>query len=226
MGAVPKTLDARPARRIARLADLRPAIVAGAPNILAVLTAAAGVMLLASGATPSDPVRFMWLAERTPIILIETSHFVSSMLGVVLVMLAFGLSRRLDGAWAATMAVLPIATVLAMFKGFDWEESLALVVLFGLVAPCHGAAFPRSARAVAARDHAGLDVVGVGGHRRCAGLAGWWSFQHLDYANVSVLKVMGDADAEARRSARRPARRRCCWRSGSGGCWPRRRRRA
>jgi phosphatidylglycerol lysyltransferase len=29
-----------------------------------------------------------------------------------------------------------------------------------------------------------------------AALAGWWSFQHLDAANVSVLKIMGDQDAE------------------------------
>jgi phosphatidylglycerol lysyltransferase len=28
-----------------------------------------------------------------------------------------------------------------------------------------------------------------------AGLVGWWSFQNLDYANTSLLKVMGDQDA-------------------------------
>jgi len=77
-----------------RLNDLRPALLTAAPRLMAVLVAGAGVMLLASGATPSDPGRFMWLAEHTPIVLIEISSFVSSILGVVLVMLAFGLSRR------------------------------------------------------------------------------------------------------------------------------------
>ena len=62
---------------------------------------AAGVMLLVSGATPSDPERFLWLARYTPIILIEISHFLSSILGLVLVLLAFGLRRRLDAAWVA-----------------------------------------------------------------------------------------------------------------------------
>src|SRR5580658_922339 len=100
------------------LRDLRPAMLAGAPGLLAVLTAAAGVMLLASGATPSDPGRFMWLAEHAPIILIEVSHFLSSILGLVLIMLALGLSRRLDGAWWAVVVVLPIAAILALFKGF------------------------------------------------------------------------------------------------------------
>ena len=41
------------------LRELRPAILTIAPGLTAVLVAAAGVMLLASGATPSDPVRFM-----------------------------------------------------------------------------------------------------------------------------------------------------------------------
>ena len=88
------------------LRDLRPAMLAGAPKTLALLTAAAGIMLLASGATPSDPARFMWLAEHAPIVLIEISHFLSSVLGIVLILLAFGLSRRLDAAWAGTLVLL------------------------------------------------------------------------------------------------------------------------
>src|SRR5258708_8533369 len=68
-----------------RLHDLRPALLSAAPNTLAVLTAAAGVMLLASGATPSDPQRFMWLAPRTPIGLIQGTPLVSSILGLALV---------------------------------------------------------------------------------------------------------------------------------------------
>lgn len=179
---------------LSRLGALRPAMLAGAPNLLALLTAAAGVMLLTSGATPSDPARFMWLAEHTPIILIEVSHFLSSILGAVLVMLAFGLSRRLHGAWVATTVVLAAAAGLAFFKGFDWEESLALVALIVLLAPCR-AAFPRTARLSRMEITPGWllsALAAVAG----AALAGWWSFQNLDYANVSWVRLMGDADAE------------------------------
>ena len=176
-----------------RLQALRPAILAGAPNILAVLTAAAGVMLLASGATPSDPVRFMWLAEHTPIILIEISHFLSSILGVVLVMLAFGLSRRLDAAWGVTMGVLGAAAVLAFFKGFNWEESLVLLALLAILAPCH-AAFARTARLSRMEVTPGWMLSALAALAG-AGLIGWWSFQNLDYGNVSWLRVMADADA-------------------------------
>jgi len=176
------------------LRDVRPALLAGAPKFLALLTALAGVMLLASGATPSDPDRFMWIEEHAPILLIEISHFLSSVLGLVLVLLAFGLSRRLDGAWAATIALLPAGAVLALLKGFNWEESVVLLVLLALLAPCHEA-FPRRARLTRLEITPGWllsAMAAVAG----AALAGWWSFQHLDYANISVLKLMSDHDAE------------------------------
>jgi len=174
--------------------ELRPALIALAPNVLALLVAGAGVMLLTSGATPSDPVRFMWLAEHAPLVLIEISHFVSSVLGVVLVMLAFGLSRRLFGAWAASGAVLAAAAALAFFKGFDWEESLTLAALMAGLLACRRA-FTRSARLSRMEITPGWLLSALAALVG-AGLVGWWSFQHLDDANTSVLRIMGDADAE------------------------------
>jgi phosphatidylglycerol lysyltransferase len=176
-----------------RLNVLRPAMIAGAPNVLAALTAAAGVLLLASGATPSDPGRFMWLAEHTPLVLIEISSFVSSILGVVLLMLAFGLSRRLDAAWAASEAVLALAAVLALFKGFNFEESLILVGLMVVMAPLQRA-FPRLARLSRLEVTPGW-ILSALTALAGAGLVGWWSFQNLDYANTSLLRVVGDQDA-------------------------------
>ena len=76
------------------------------------LALGAGVMLLVSGATPSDPERFSWLVRIAPLALIEISHFLSSILGLLLVLLAFGLRRRLDAAWVATVVVLALAAVL------------------------------------------------------------------------------------------------------------------
>ncbi|MGH7022336.1 MAG: phosphatidylglycerol lysyltransferase domain-containing protein [Caulobacteraceae bacterium] len=175
------------------LKELRPAILASAPNVVALLVAAAGVMLLASGATPSDPTRFMWLAEHAPIVLIEISSFVSSILGVVLVMLAFGLSRRLEGAWAASEAVLLAAAVLALFKGFNFEESMILAGLAVVLAPCHPA-FTRTATLSRLEVTPGWMLSALAALAG-AGLVGWWSFQNLDYASNSVLRVIGDQDA-------------------------------
>jgi phosphatidylglycerol lysyltransferase len=173
--------------------DLKPALFAAAPWTAALLTMAGGVMLLASGATPSEPYRFMRLLEITPVLLIEVSHFLSSIVGLVLILLAFGLRARLDAAWAATMAALLIAAPLALLKGFNWEEATALVTLFVLLAPFRGA-FPRSARLTRMEITPGwllsaaCAVLGVG-------LLGLWSFQHADYADQPWWRVMADADA-------------------------------
>ena len=175
------------------LRDLRPAAFAAAPVTAALLTLAAGVMLLASGATPSAPARFMRLIQFTPVYLIEAAHFLSSILGLALVMLAFGLRARLDAAWAATLGALVLAASLALLKGFNWEETAALGALAVLLAPFRGA-FPRSAR-LTRMDitpgwllSAACAVIGTG-------LLGLWSFQHSDYADRPWWRVMADADA-------------------------------
>ena len=176
------------------LRDIRPAALAAAPWTSALLALAAGVMLLASGATPSEPVRLMRLIQITPVYLIEAAHFLSSILGLALVLLAFGLRARLDAAWAATIAVLLLAATLALLKGFNWEETAALIALAVALAPFHGA-FPRKSALTRMEITPGWLVsafcvlVGVG-------LLGLWSFQHSDYADRPWWRVMVDADAE------------------------------
>jgi phosphatidylglycerol lysyltransferase len=175
------------------LKELRTAALEFAPALGAMLVAIAGVMLLASGATPSDPERFRWLAQYAPLPLIEISHFLSSILGLILVLLAFGLRRRLDAAWGASVAVLALAAVLALLKGFDWEETAALAVIGLILAPLHPA-FPRTSRLTRMEITPGwllstLAVV-IG-----AGAVGWWQFHHADYSDTLWWKVMADADA-------------------------------
>jgi len=172
--------------------DLKPAVFAVAPTVAAMLTLAAGVMLLASGATPSVPGRFMRLMAVAPVLLIEISHFLSSVMGLVLVLLAFGLRARLDAAWAATFAALLIAAPLALLKAFAVEEAAILVGLAVLLAPLRDA-FPRTARLSRMEITPGwlfsalAALVG-------AGAIGFWSFQHADYADQNWLRVMVDAD--------------------------------
>src|ERR1700761_7308955 len=176
------------------LRDLRPAAFALAPWTFALLTLAAGVMLLASGATPSEPVRFMRLIQVTPVYLIEAAHFLSSILGLALVLLSFGLRARLDAAWYATLGALLLAASLALLKGFNWEETTALIALAVVLLPFHSA-FPRSANLTRMEITPGwlfsafCAVMG-------AGLLGLWTFQHSDYADRPWWRVMADADAE------------------------------
>ena len=176
------------------LSDLKPAARAAAPWFAALVTLGAGVMLLASGATPSEPQRFVRLMEIEPVILIELSHFVSSVLGLVLVMLAFGLRARLDAAHAATLAVLFVAAPLSLVKGFIWEETTVLVGLAILLAPLRFA-FPRKSRLTSMEVTPGW-LASAFCLLAGAGLLGLWSFQNADYGDKPWWRVMADADAE------------------------------
>ena len=173
--------------------DLKPAAKAAAPWTAAILTLAAGVMLLASAATPSEPMRFVRVMAIEPVLLIELSHFVSSILGLILVMLAFGLRARLGAAWLATVIVLIVAAPLSLVKGIIWEETAILGSLALALIPCRRA-FPRSARLTRMEVTPGWLLSAaclVGG----AGLLGVWSFQNADYGEMPWWKVMASEDA-------------------------------
>ncbi|QUD87706.1 GNAT family N-acetyltransferase [Phenylobacterium montanum] len=175
------------------LRDLRPAALEMAPMVSAVLALSAGVLLLVSGATPSDPERFQWLAAILPLWVIELSHFLSSILGLVLVLLSFGLRRRLDAAWGAAVGVLVISALLALLKGFNWEETATLAVACLLILPVH-AAFPRKAQLSRMEITPGW-LASAGACVTGAAILGWWQFHHADYSDTLWWKVIGDADA-------------------------------
>ena len=173
--------------------DLKPAAIAAVPWTAALLTLAAGVMLLASAATPSEPLRFVRVMAIEPVLLVELSHFVSSVLGLILVMLAFGLRARLGAAWVATLVVLIVAAPLSLLKGFIWEETAILGVLAVAMVPFRHA-FPRTARLTRMEVTPGWLLSAaclVGG----AGLLGVWSFQHADYGEMPWWEVMASEDA-------------------------------
>ena len=173
--------------------ELRPAALAIAPTLAAILAASAGVMLLASGATPSEPTRFALLLAFAPSLLIEISHFVSSILGLVLLLLAFGLRSRLDGAWWAAVISLGAAAVLAIFKGLNWEETALLSVCLLLILPFHEA-FHRKA-ALFRMEITPAWLLSAGAALAGVALSGWWTFTHTAYADQSWMRVMGDQDA-------------------------------
>lgn len=175
------------------LRELRPAAIELAPPLSAALTLAAGVMLLASGATPSDPDRFSFIARVAPLYLIEISHFLSSILGLMLVLLAFGLRRRLDAAWVATLSVLALAAVLALLKGFNWGQTAVLFALGLALSPLHPA-FPRKSRLTRMEITPGWLASAVAALAGAAAL-GFWSYHHADYSDTQWWKVMADADA-------------------------------
>jgi len=99
------------------------------PRLMAATTFAGGVILLISGVLPRDGSRLDWLSHLIPLSVIELSHFLGSLAGIGLLILARGLSHRLDGAFHATLALLAAGIAASLVKGADYEEAMILTVV-------------------------------------------------------------------------------------------------
>lgn len=105
------------------------------PQIFSILIFFGGMSLLFSGALPSDP---RYLHEATyiiPLPLIEASRFFGSIIGMLLLLLANGLWKRIDGAYMLSLIVLLLGGVFALLKDFDCREAAVLFTMFILLFP-------------------------------------------------------------------------------------------
>lgn len=104
-----------------------------AAPILAVLVFLSGVVLLFSGTTPEIDTRLEHMGFLLPHRLIDASHFIASLIGVLCLLLAQGLRRRLSAAWMLTMVMLLAGALMSLLKGFDWEEASILIITASLL---------------------------------------------------------------------------------------------
>jgi Uncharacterized conserved protein len=107
------------------------------PQVFAFTTFVGGTILLFSGATPGVGRRFAWLNDLLPLPVVEVSHFLGSIIGIGLLLLARGLQRRIDAAYILSSILLGAGIVISFLKGFDYEEAVILTVMLGALLPCH-----------------------------------------------------------------------------------------
>ena len=107
-----------------------------APRVLAASVFVAGSILLLSGAMPASHARLQLLRRVLPLSVIELSHFLASIEGLVLMILARGLQRRIDSAYYLTVLLLASGVVLSLLKGLDLAEALILAAMLALLLPC------------------------------------------------------------------------------------------
>ena len=108
------------------------------PVLSAALAMLAGVILLVSGALPAEGTRLELLRDLYPLALVEASHLVGSLAGVLLIVVAAGLYRKLYRAWLLAMALIGIGFVVSLAKGLDWVEALSMaatLLTLGLLRP-------------------------------------------------------------------------------------------
>lgn len=170
------------------------------PGLLAGLIAVAGLVLLASGATPAVTERLQVLADYLPIGLIEGSHLFSSLAGLGLLIIARGVYQRFDSAYAVTLVLLVAGIVLSLTKGFDYEEAILLSILLPLVV--------LSRRMFYRPSRFGMLDVGWSWWLFIAvsiGTTIWlvfFSYKHVEYNNYLWWQIAIDDEGDASRSLR------------------------
>ena len=101
-----------------------------APPLIGGFTLVLGALLVFSGVTPASNDALEALGANIPLPLVEGAHFLGSVLGMMLLIVARGLVYRLDGAWWLAIVIVPISAVLALFKALALGEVLLLLALF------------------------------------------------------------------------------------------------
>lgn len=152
-----------------------------APPLFAVLVFVSGLVLLISGATPAIKGRTDWLVNVIPLGVIEVSHFLGSLMGVALLLIADGLRRRLDGAWLLACVFLMAGIVFSLLKGADFEEAIGLTITLVALLPCRRA-FNRKARLFTLTPTPSWLLTSAAAVTACLWL-GFFAYQRVEYAN-------------------------------------------
>lgn len=171
-------------RKIGATASTRRALAALSsvvPATVALGVMAAGILLMLSGSRPVLPDRMAWLSQAVPLSLVETSHFLASLAGLLLVVLAWSLHRRVRAAWHLAVGLLTAGIVFSLLKGADWEESLILAAVLAMILPARRR-FTRKAALLAMPFTAhwwSVMALTLGG----ATWLGFFAYQHVEYSS-------------------------------------------
>ncbi len=168
------------------------------PTVMAGLSFLNGIVLLVSTATPALAARLHITKVLIPLPIVEASTVLASVVGLGLLVVARGLYRKLNGAYAITLALCVAGSVFALAKGIDYEEAFILLVTATVFFFCRREFYRRTAL---------MDspftlgwIVSIFG--AVAGM--YWiflfSYKHVEYAHM--LWWQFEYDAEASRSLR------------------------
>jgi phosphatidylglycerol lysyltransferase len=104
------------------------------PQLLSTFALLLGVMLIFSSVTPTPDENLEVLSDYLALPVVEGAHFLSSLIGLAMVVAARGLGQRLDGAWWVSVFCAAAAVTLSLLKAIALVEAAFLVFfIFGLV---------------------------------------------------------------------------------------------
>lgn len=119
-----------------RLQGIMSAVREFLPALISLGTFAAGSLLLCSGMIPTMRSRIEMLLQVLPLHLLELSHVLGSVSGVLLILLARSLYRRHDAAFRISQLLLVLGMTFSLLKGGGWESTLLLGSFLLIMTPC------------------------------------------------------------------------------------------
>jgi phosphatidylglycerol lysyltransferase len=168
-------------------------VPAFAAPVLAIGVFATGTILLLSGATPTVAWRLTLLRGLVPLPLLEASHFIASLAGAGLVLLAYGLYRRMNAAWVLTMALLAAGVVTSLLKGLDFEEATVAAIALAAMLPAR-ARFYRLSSLLDERWTPGW-IIAVAVAICTSIWLGFFAYRHVDYSSSLWWQFEFEGDA-------------------------------
>ena len=114
---------------------MQPAARSLMASIMALAVFLGGAILLFSGATPTGSVRLVTLTQTLPLWLLEATHFFAALAAVTLLLLARSLLRHSRNGFELATKTLPIAAVLAVAKGLQYEVAIFLLLIWLALLP-------------------------------------------------------------------------------------------
>jgi phosphatidylglycerol lysyltransferase len=163
------------------------------PHVLSLATFIAGAVLLFSGALPGVGSRLTWLKHFLPLPVLEFSHFLGSLVGVGLLLLARGIQRRLDAAYLLTIILLSAGIIFSLLKGFDYEEAVILSIMLGVLLPSRKH-FYRKATLFSQRFTFGW-MIAIALVLVCSIWIGFFSYKHVEYSGELWWRFTFSGDA-------------------------------
>ena len=106
-----------------------------APRFAALLVFICGICVLFAAAIPVDDERMAILNSVVPLWLIEINYFSAGVFGVLLLLLARGLYRRIRYAYWLTLPTLVLTIVFAFAGSLGYFQVIILLIAFIVVAP-------------------------------------------------------------------------------------------
>ena len=168
---------------------LKPVI----PLVAAGATLLAGTMLLISGNLPGEGSRLGMLRDLFPLFVVEASHLIGSIAGVLLIVIAAGLYRKRYRAWLMAMALLALGVIASLIKGLDWIEALSMIAALVLLGLCRPAFYRAGSTSMFRLNTRWLVSI------LCLAAVIFWiglfAYNHVDYQNALWWTFSWNGDA-------------------------------